>query len=164
LFEQSKSDTLLLLDCCAAAAAAATVPCRTNSITEIIAACGWETWAPEPGRHSFTNTLIEVLEDWIEHKCFSAAMLHCEVLSILKQPRPRRNREISKTPVYIVSTSNPKTCSIELGRRSALTSLVGETMQTIDSTSSQNQPQVSSWMCSRPFVNTSGLGIGRYRG
>ncbi|KAH8766234.1 hypothetical protein BGZ57DRAFT_798548 [Hyaloscypha finlandica] len=146
LFEQSKSDTLLLLDCCAAAAAAATVPCRTNSIMEIIAACGWETWAPEPGRHSFTNTLIEVLEEWIDRKCFSAAMLHCEVLSILKQPRPRRNREISKTPVYIVSTSNPKTCSIELGRRPALTSLVGETTQAIDSTSSQNQPQASSSM------------------
>ena len=73
-------------------------------------------------------------------------MLHCEVLSILKQPRPRKNREISKTPVYIVSTSNPKTCSIELGRRLALTSLVGETTQAIDSTSSQNQPQVSSSM------------------
>jgi hypothetical protein len=96
------------------------VPSRTSSITEIIAACGWETWAPLPGRHSFTNTLIEVLEDWIERKSFSAAMLHCEVLSVLRQSRPRRNREISKTPIYIVSTSNPKTCSIELARRQLL--------------------------------------------
>jgi hypothetical protein len=43
-------------------------------------------------------------------------MLHSEVLSLLKQPRPRRNREISKTPVYIVTTSNPKKCSIEIAR------------------------------------------------
>lgn len=117
LFEQSTSDTLLLFDCCSAAAAASSVPCRTNAITETIAACGWETWAPEPGRHSFTNALIEVLEDWIERKSFSAAMLHSEVLSVLKATRPKKKLEISKTPIYIVTTSNPKTCSIEICRR-----------------------------------------------
>jgi len=117
LFEQSKSDVLLLLDCCCAAAAATCIPSRTTSITETIGACGWETWAPEPGSHSFTNALIEVLEDWIDRKSFSAAMLHSEILSVLKQSRPRYNREISKTPVYIVTTSNPKTCSIEISRR-----------------------------------------------
>jgi hypothetical protein len=114
LFEQSKSDSLILLDCCSAAAAAASVPCRTNSITETIAACGWETWAPEPGRHSFTNALIEVLEEWINRTSFSAAMLHSEILSVLKQPRPKRRQEFSRTPVYIVTTSDPKACSIEL--------------------------------------------------
>jgi hypothetical protein len=81
----------------------------------------WRMWlgdlAPEPGRHSFTNALIEVLEDWIGRKSFSAAMLHSEILSVLKQSRPRYNREISKTPVYIVTTSNPKSCSIEISRR-----------------------------------------------
>jgi hypothetical protein len=117
LFEQSKSDVLLLLDCCCAAAAATCIPSRTTSITETIGACGWETWAPEPGSHSFTNALIEVLEDWIDRNSFSAAMLHSEILSVLKQSRPRYNREISKTPVYIVTTSNPKTCSIEISRR-----------------------------------------------
>lgn len=90
------------------------MPCRTNSITETIAACGWETWAPEPGRHSFTNALIEVLEEWIERPSFSAAMLHSEILSVLKQPRPKRRQEFSRTPVYIVTTSDPKACSIEL--------------------------------------------------
>jgi hypothetical protein len=160
LFEQSKSDTLLLLDCCSAAAAAAAVPCRTNSITEIIAACGWETWAPEPGRHSFTNTLIEVLEDWVDHKSFSAAMLHCEVLSVLKQPWRRKNREISKTPVYIVSTSNPKSCSIELGRRSPLTHVARKTIQGIDSASSSScQPQLSSSMVTNAASSQGGVSL-----
>ncbi|PVH79813.1 hypothetical protein DL98DRAFT_515886 [Cadophora sp. DSE1049] len=118
LFEQSTSDTLFLLDCCSAAAAASSVPSRTNAITETIAACGWETWAPEPGRHSFTNALIEVLEEWIDRKSFSAAMLHSEVLSVLKATRPKKRLEISKTPIYIVTTSNPKTCSIEICKRS----------------------------------------------
>jgi hypothetical protein len=44
-------------------------------------------------------------------------MLHSEILSVLKQSRPRYNREISKTPAYIVTISNPKTCSIERSRR-----------------------------------------------
>ena len=118
LFEKSKSDVLLLLDCCSAAAAAtASSPDRTDSITEIIAACGWETWAPEPGCHSFTNALIAVLQD--RKTPFSAAMLHSEVLAFLKQPRPRRYaREYGKTPVYVLSASDPKKCSIELARHS----------------------------------------------
>jgi hypothetical protein len=44
-------------------------------------------------------------------------MLHSEVLSVLKQPRPKKNKEISKTPVYIVNTLNPKAHSIEIARR-----------------------------------------------
>jgi hypothetical protein len=30
---------------------------------EVIAACGFETIAPPPGEHSFTASLIEVLEN-----------------------------------------------------------------------------------------------------
>ncbi|TVY59583.1 hypothetical protein LSUE1_G009303, partial [Lachnellula suecica] len=118
LFEKSTSDVLLLLDCCCAAAAAtASTPARTDSITEIIAACGWESWAPEPGYLSFTNALIAVLQD--RKIPFSAAMLHSEVLAFLKQPRPRRHAtRFSKTPVYVLSSSDPKTCSIEIARRS----------------------------------------------
>lgn len=117
LFEQLTSDTLFLFACCSAAVAASSVPSRTNAITETIAAYGWETWAPEPGRHSFTSAIIEVLEEWIDRKSFSAAMLHSEVLSVLKSTRPKKRLEISKTPIYIVTTSNPKTCSIEIRRR-----------------------------------------------
>jgi hypothetical protein len=45
-------------------------------------------------------------------------MLHSEVLAFLKKSRPRRHaREYSKTPVYVLSASDPRTCSIEIARR-----------------------------------------------
>lgn len=45
-------------------------------------------------------------------------MLHSEVLAFLKQSRPRRYaREYGKTPVYVLSASDPNKCSIELARR-----------------------------------------------
>jgi hypothetical protein len=121
LFEKAHFDVLLLLDCCAAASAA---PSVGSAVTETIAACGFESIAPQPGRYSFTNTLIEVLEDWIDSPPFSAAMLHNKVLSVLKHERPeraqnglRRMLECRRTPIHIVATSNPRLPSIELGRR-----------------------------------------------
>jgi len=88
-------------------------------MTEIIAACGWESIAPEPGRFSFTDTLIKVLEEWIDRP-FTAAMLHSEILSRLKHERPEmignRRVECRRTPIYIVSTSDLSACSIELSR------------------------------------------------
>ncbi|KAK0127369.1 hypothetical protein ONS96_006918 [Cadophora gregata f. sp. sojae] len=121
LFEKADFDVLLLLDCCAAASAA---PAVGSAVTETIAACGFESIAPLPGRYSFTNALIEVLEDWIDSPPFSAAMLHNKVLSILKHERPermqngkRRKLECRRTPIHIVATSDPTLPSIELGRR-----------------------------------------------
>ncbi|KAH7377993.1 hypothetical protein BKA64DRAFT_714496 [Cadophora sp. MPI-SDFR-AT-0126] len=149
LFEQSTSDTLFLFDCCSAAAAASSVPSRTNAITETIAACGWETWAPEPGRHSFTNALIEVLEEWIDRKSFSAAMLHSEILSVLKATRPKKRLEISKTPIYIVTTSNPKTCSIEIRKRGQC-SISQSYAQSEESVSTSGQTSVQA-MTSEPL-------------
>jgi hypothetical protein len=86
---------------------------------EAIAACGWETRAPPPGEHSFTHTLIEVLEDWVSKPSFSAAMLHTEVLFVLKQKRPERGRdgrrlEWCSTPIHWVYTGDPKAPSIEI--------------------------------------------------
>ena len=111
----------MLLDCCAAASAAPTVGC---AVTETIAACGFENSAPQPGRHSFTNTLIEVLEDWVDGLPFSAAMLHNKVLSLLKHERPeratngkRRKVECRRTPIHIMGTADPRLPSIEIGRR-----------------------------------------------
>jgi hypothetical protein len=93
-------------------------------VTETIAVCGFENSAPQAGRHSFTNTLIEVLEDWIDSPPFSAAMLHNKVLSVLKHERPeraqngkRRKIECRRTPIHIMGTAHPKLPSIELGRR-----------------------------------------------
>ncbi|PVH68204.1 hypothetical protein DL98DRAFT_441746, partial [Cadophora sp. DSE1049] len=62
LFEEADSDILLLLDCCAATGGAP-ADSESPSVTKTITACGFETSAPFPGRHLFTNTLITVLED-----------------------------------------------------------------------------------------------------
>ncbi|KAJ3529242.1 hypothetical protein NM208_g9853 [Fusarium decemcellulare] len=120
LFEMAKCDVLLLLDCCAGASAAPLTERPTN-IKETIAACGFETWAPRPGTQSFTHTLIEVMKEWASQLPFSAAMLHSEILTRLKHAQPHRSSqgtlvESRKTPAYIVSTPDPHTASITLGR------------------------------------------------
>ncbi|KAI8959763.1 hypothetical protein F5Y11DRAFT_358957 [Daldinia sp. FL1419] len=117
LLERSLSDVLILLDCCAGAASA-TFP-NGNSITETISASSWDAIAPDPGRYSFTNTLIEVLQDW-KRRTFSAAMLHAEVLARLKHPRPEmlngKHFEARATPVHFMMTANHKAPSIEIAR------------------------------------------------
>lgn len=117
LLERSKSDVLILLDCCAGAASA-TFP-NGNSVTETISASSWDAIAPDPGRYSFTNALIEVLQEW-RMRIFSAAMLHAEVLARLKHPRPitinGKHFEARSTPVHFMMTANHKAPSIELSR------------------------------------------------
>jgi hypothetical protein len=116
LFGTAMSDVLVLLDCCAAASSA---PGSGQGIMEAIAACGFETRTPSPGKYSFTNTLIEVLEDWASKPSFSAAQLHTEVLFVLKQKRPERGRDGRKlewctTPIHWVNTTNSKASGIEI--------------------------------------------------
>lgn len=67
LFAAAVSDVLVLLDCCAAASSAQS---SGDNVMEAIAACGFETRAPPPGVYSFTNTLIEVFEDWVNKPSF----------------------------------------------------------------------------------------------
>lgn len=119
LFERAKSDVLVLLDCCAAASSA---PRRTDALMETIAACGFEGRAPPPGEHSFTTSLIEVLEDWINAPSFSVTMLHSEVLRVLMRRRKERCRNGQKlewrsTPVHINNYTHPRTIGIELCKR-----------------------------------------------
>lgn len=117
LLERSISDVMILLDCCAGAASA-TFP-TGKSITETISASSWDAIAPDPGRYSFTNALIEVLEEW-RQRTFSAAMLHAEILARLKHPRPilinGKHFEARSTPVHFMMTSNHRAPSIELCR------------------------------------------------
>ena len=117
LLERSLSDCLILLDCCAGAASA-TFP-NGSSITETISASSWDAIAPDPGRYSFTNALIEVLQEW-KHRTYSAAMLHAEVLARLKHPRPvllnGKHFEARSTPVHFMMTSNHRAPSIEMAR------------------------------------------------
>jgi hypothetical protein len=116
LFATAASDVLILLDCCAAASSASGFGSGTM---ETIAACGWETTASMPGENSFTHTLIEVLEEWVDKPSFSAAMLHTEMLFVLKQKGPERGPdgrrwESCSTPIHWVCTGNPKAPGIEL--------------------------------------------------
>ncbi|KAL1842399.1 hypothetical protein VTJ49DRAFT_5358 [Mycothermus thermophilus] len=117
LLERSISDVLILLDCCAGAASATFATGR--SITETISASSWDAIAPDPGRYSFTNALIEVLMEW-RQRTFSAAMLHAEILARLKHPRPilinGKHFEARTTPVHFMMTSNHKAASIEIRR------------------------------------------------
>ncbi|CAN8096523.1 unnamed protein product [Discula destructiva] len=117
LLERSVSDVLILLDCCAGAASA-TFP-NGKSTTETISASSWDAIAPDPGRYSFTNALIEVLGEW-RHKTFSAAMLHAEVLARLKHPRPilinGKRFEARATPVHFMMTSDHRAPSIEISQ------------------------------------------------
>ncbi|KAJ4419327.1 hypothetical protein N0V82_005015 [Gnomoniopsis sp. IMI 355080] len=117
LLERSISDVLILLDCCAGAASA-TFP-NGKSTTETISASSWDAIAPDPGRYSFTNALIEVLGEW-RNRTFSAAMLHAEVLARLKHPRPilinGKRFEARATPVHFMMTSDHRAPSIEMSR------------------------------------------------
>ena len=65
----------------------------SNTATmEAIVACGFESRAPPPGEYSFTNTLIEVLDDWINKRSFSASCLHAEILFQLKTERNEKGK------------------------------------------------------------------------
>ena len=88
-------------------------------------ACGFESKAPPPGEHSFTNALIDVLDDWINRRSFSVSCLHSEILSQLKLKENKKGREGRKlewcvTPIYINCTQDSKIPSIELCRRNIL--------------------------------------------
>lgn len=90
---------------------------------ETLVACGFETRAPPPGEHSFTNTLIEVLGDWQNVPSFLITILHSGVLQVLMQRRkekcPNGQRfEWRGTPVHISNSTDPKALSIELCKRS----------------------------------------------
>jgi hypothetical protein len=92
---------------------------------ETIAACGFEGRAPPPGEHSFTTSLIEVLEDWRDTPSFSITMLHSEVLRVLMRRRKEKctngqKLEWRSTPVHINNYTHPRTIGIELCKRSLI--------------------------------------------
>ncbi|KAH9220602.1 hypothetical protein DL95DRAFT_239801, partial [Leptodontidium sp. 2 PMI_412] len=125
LFGTAKSDVLILLDTCAAASSATT---SQFAVMETIAACGFERRAPPPGEHSLTNTLIDVLRDWINKPSFSAASLHTEILFRLKLKEAKKGREgipleWCVTPIHWINTKDCKASGIEICRRNALPSM-----------------------------------------
>ncbi|KAL8723578.1 MAG: hypothetical protein Q9181_007252 [Wetmoreana brouardii] len=115
MLEQSESDVLIFLDCCAAASSAVA---SGNGVTELIAACGFETWTPGVGEHSFSRSLIEELKYLCHGPPFSVALLHNKVLSRIKYWKPRFTSaftpERRKTPIYIQLANELNRRSVEL--------------------------------------------------
>ena len=120
MLEHAISDVLILLDCCAAATASAGLG---NGVTEVIAACGFETSAPGVCEHSFTRSLIEMLRYCSKRSPISAAILHMKVLSRMKYWKPntveteageQAFHECRKTPVHTILTNEGKPRSIVL--------------------------------------------------
>lgn len=85
LLEEAGCDALLLYDSCHSADTAITPAHSSRDVTEVIAACGFESITPEVGEHSFTNALINVLVVSSEGPAFSIAELHGRVLAELKR-------------------------------------------------------------------------------
>ena len=162
MLEQAKSDVLILLDCCAAASSATG---GGTGITEIIAACGFEAWAPGVGQHSFTRSLIDELKYLRRTSPFSTSLLHNKVLSRVKYWKPRydssaRHQEMRKTPIYIVISNETRPRSIELEPRPPPLLTVTEDTLTANYTSSPD-PQLhdsafSSLSLSPDVSSTSG--------
>ena len=91
LLEEAESDVLLLYDSCHSSHPAVSV--TGQGVTEVIAACGFETKAPAVGPHSFTNALIRELEECFAGPPRSVAALHGRVISSLKNWKPSLLRD-----------------------------------------------------------------------
>ncbi len=78
MLEEAESDAFILLNCCAAASSAES---SGSDITEVIAACDFETMASGVDQHSFTRSLIDELKYLSHETSFSVAVLHNKVLS-----------------------------------------------------------------------------------
>lgn len=117
---------LILLDCCSAGGTGGNA---TKGTKEVIAACGFETWAPGVGDHSFTKSLIDELKYLSTGPSFSVSSLHSRVLDRLKHWNPIYNaerllmegpggryqdQERRKTPVYISLNKDRISRSIEI--------------------------------------------------
>ncbi|KAE9371524.1 hypothetical protein N431DRAFT_304521, partial [Stipitochalara longipes BDJ] len=124
LLEEADSDVVLLYDCCHSAAVP-TCGSQQGGVTEVIAACGYETTAPEVDEHSFTRALIEILTVASKQDPFSVGWLHSRVLSKLKCWSPgvkplsgggyAYERQPRRTPIYsLLSETRPRR-SIVLG-------------------------------------------------
>jgi hypothetical protein len=124
--------SLLLYDSCHSAHPAVNI--SGQGVTELIAACGFETHAPAVGPHSFTNALIRELEESFAGPPIPVTELHSKVISSLKNWKPSLLRDENgnvwtdengrakyechkrRTPVYCFLTNESPYRSIMLAR------------------------------------------------
>ena len=159
MLENLKSDVLILLDCCTAGGTGGDA---TNGVKEIIAACGFETWTPGVGSHSFTSALIEELKRLSTGPAFSIAALHSRVLERLRhwsvvynaegygymdEQGRAQDRERNKTPVYIALNKDTIFRSIQLTPYPAESRLSSDSPQTpSESVEDQSMELLASFM------------------
>ncbi|KAF7860858.1 hypothetical protein EAF04_008376 [Stromatinia cepivora] len=111
LLEESESDAILFYDTCHSADTAMTLSPSAGSVTELIAACGFQTTAPGVGNNSFTSALIRELSSAAPQEALSVSELYNRVLARL---RNTRNREKNTTPIHCTLISDGDRTSIML--------------------------------------------------
>jgi hypothetical protein len=115
---------LILLDCCASGGSGGNAEVGNK---ELIAACGFETFCPAPGEHSFTEQLIQELEALSRGPPFTTVHLHHKISERLKHWNPHYNAkdpvrldrdgqdvERRKAPVHLFLNSGSDNSSIVL--------------------------------------------------
>ncbi|KAF7853121.1 uncharacterized protein EAF02_012064 [Botrytis sinoallii] len=110
LLEESKSDTLLLYDACHSANTAISLDPPAGSVTELIAACGFEAIA-RTGENSFTSVFTRELSSAATQGAVSVSRLYNRVLARL---RNNRDRKTNATPVRCTLVSDDDRTSIIL--------------------------------------------------
>ncbi|KAH8587443.1 hypothetical protein B0O99DRAFT_494001, partial [Bisporella sp. PMI_857] len=126
--EEAESDVLLLLDCCASGTANTDTG---NGVTELIAACGFNTVANPVGKFSFTHALITELELLKDVPSFTVGSLYNKILCRIQNWMPA-GREMQRPPLHVVLTQNqrlPRSIQLSRIRPSAETYLKDSTNQ-----------------------------------
>lgn len=102
--EEAESDILLLYDCCASGTANTDIG---RGVTELIAACGFNTSANPVEPDSFTRALITELGLMSHMPAFTVGMLYNKLLCRTQNWMPL-GREMQKPPLHVVLTQNRK--------------------------------------------------------
>ncbi|KAF7950592.1 uncharacterized protein EAE97_002144 [Botrytis byssoidea] len=110
LLEESKSDTLLLYDACHSANTAISLNPPAGSVTELVAACGFET-TTRTGNNSFTSVFTRELSSAATEGAVSVSGLYNRVLARLRNDRDRKT---NATPVRCTLVSDDDRTSIIL--------------------------------------------------
>ncbi|KAF7886520.1 uncharacterized protein EAF01_011198 [Botrytis porri] len=110
LLEESKSDALLLYDTCHSENTAISLSPSAGSVTELIAACGFEA-TTRSGNNSFTAVFTRELSSAATQGAVSVSRLYNRVLARL---RNNRDRKTNATPVRCTLVSDDDRTSIIL--------------------------------------------------
>lgn len=110
LLEDSESDALLLYDTCHSANIAISLNPPAGSVTELVAACGFET-VTRMGDNSFMSALTQELSSAATQGAVSVSRLYNRVLARL---RNTRNHKTNATPVRCTLVSDDDRTSIML--------------------------------------------------